>query len=64
MSAHSYRIVLPDACVLRSDISAEDVAWICKQLGYDERRILLKLKRDHRVILQDDVGKFVVQQNS
>ena len=35
-----------------------------KRLGYDEQRILRRLKRDHRVTLQDDVGKFVVQQSS
>jgi hypothetical protein len=60
MVTATYQIVLDADRVLASDVSAEEVASICTDLGYDRAHVLRKLRREHRVTLSDDVGEFFV----
>ena len=41
-------------------MSADEVASICADLGYDRAHVLRKLRDKGRVVLKDDLGKFEI----
>jgi hypothetical protein len=60
MATPSYQIVVPAGRVLCTDLSSDEIASICDDLGYDRDHVLRRLRREHRVKLSDDVGEFFI----
>jgi len=60
MSNDRYAIVLPNGRPHFTDVTAREVEAICDELGYDRSHVLRKLRRQRRITLEDDVGKFEI----